>query len=110
MKIKERMFHKIIVPERMIFNTKVHKITGIAPQYIIKEYIVKTVDKKIDTVCLKSSHPNCDPNTKQFCIPHMLRQYKFNKESQKMLEFILGTFNLDDCYFKPWNDIRYMSL
>jgi len=110
MKIKEETINKILVPERMIYNGKVHKLTGLESKYIIKKYVVKTVNKKIDVVYLNSVHPNCDQNTKQFCMPNILRQHKFNKKTQLVIENILTTFNLDDCYFKPWSDISYIQL
>ena len=110
MKIKKETINKILVPEKMIYNRKVYKITGLESKYIIKKYTVKTVNGKIDSVYLDSLHPNCDPDTKQFCIPNILRQQKFNKKIQPILENIIITFNLDDCYFKPWGDISYIQL
>lgn len=110
MKIKEKTISKILVPERLVHNKRVCKITGLESKYIIKKYTVKIVNGKIDSVYLDSVHPNCDPNTKQFCIPNILRQQKFNKKTQPILENIIITFNLDDCYFKPWGDISYTQL
>ena len=110
MRIKEEIISKILVPERVIHNGKVYKLTNLGSKYIIKKYTVKTVNKKIDMVYLNSIHPNCDPNTNEFCIPNILRQHKFTKKTQRMLEQILTTFNLDDCYFKPWDDISYTQI
>lgn len=110
MKAGKKTITKMLIPEKMIYNGKVHQITGLESKYIIRQYVVKTIDKKIDTVYLNSVHPNCDQNTKQFCIPNILRNHKFNRESQLILENILITFNLDDCYFKPWNDISYVRI
>jgi hypothetical protein len=92
---------KMLIPKTAISDGKINVIKRVDPRYLIKGYVVETLNGYIDNVFVSSPHPNCDPNTNKFCIPNILRKRKFDKQTAKIIEMILITYNLDNCYFKP---------
>ena len=104
---KEVKIQKVIVPKRMIYRGILYRITDINRKYIIREYVVKLLNDKILFVYIDALHPNSDPTTNKFCIPHQLRQLNFNPETKKFLENTFNVFNVDNCYFTPWGEIKY---
>jgi len=107
MKIKNHSIMEVYVPKKLIFKNEIYEILNISPKFIINGYKVKTVNGKIDIVTLPCPHPNANPRTGEFCIPSNLRDLDLNKNTIKMIESMLSCFNLDDCYFTPWDEIEY---
>lgn len=110
MEIKNNTIRDVYVPNRLIFRHEVYQIIDIVRKFTIREYIIKTVDNKIDMVILNNPHPNANPQTGEFCIPNYLRSYEINKQSLQFIENMLRCFNLDSCYFTPWSEIEYRRL
>jgi len=110
MSIKEVETKKVIVPKKMIYRNSLFRITDIDPKYVIRKYTVRLVDGKIDSVYLDSIHPNSDPDTNEFCIPFELRNLPLNEQSIEYIEHMINIFNLDNCYFTPWGEIKYESI
>jgi hypothetical protein len=98
---------EIHVPQKLIFNKQIHNITNIDKKFITKDYKIKTVNGKIDTVTLNNPHPNADPRTGEFCIPNLLREWEINETSLNFIRSMICCFNLDDCYFTPWDELEY---
>jgi hypothetical protein len=96
-----------IRPRKLIFQNKLFNITQLAKKFDIVSYIVKTVNGKIDMVILNNPHPNAVPKTGEFCIPNNLRDHELNEVSKNMITSMLSCFNLDDCYFTPWDELKY---
>lgn len=96
-----------IRPRKLIFRNKLFNIKKLAKKYDIVSYIVKTVNGKVDMVILNNPHPNAIPKTGEFCIPNNLRQKELNEETKNMITSMLSCFNLDDCYFTPWDELEY---
>ncbi|MCK5617689.1 hypothetical protein KAR91_88310 [Candidatus Pacearchaeota archaeon] len=107
MKIQDIEIMEFIMPRKLIYKNDLYQITKLAKKFEIKGYIVKTVNDKIDMVILNNPHPNAIPRTGEFCIPNSLRRHKLTKESKSMIFSMLSCFNLDDCYFTPWDEIKY---
>jgi len=107
MEIKDHRIRRVHVPHKLIFRNQLHEIIDLNKKFVIKEFIVKTVDNKIDKVILNNPHPNAEPRTGSFCIPNSLREHDLNQNTIKMIESMLCCFNLDDCYFTPWDEIKY---
>lgn len=107
MEIKNHTVREVYVPYKLIFKNQIYEITDLDPKFVISEFVIKTVNDKIDQITIKNPHPNAHPRTGDFCIPHNLRQYEVNKNTIEMIENILCCFNLDDCYFTPWDEIKY---
>lgn len=99
-----------IIPRKLIFNNQIYKITKLDKKFQINGYVVKTVEGKIDMVILRSAHPNALPKTGEFCIPSTLRKHELNENTKKMIKNMLICYNLDDCYFTPWDEIDYEKL
>jgi len=110
MEIINHSINEFIIPRKLIFNQQLYKITSLNEKFNLKGYIVKTVDGKIDMVTLKNPHPNAHPKTGEFCIPSTLRKHEINDNTNKMIKNMLICFNLDDCYFTPWDEIQYEKL
>lgn len=107
MKILDIEITKFVTPKKLIYKNELYRITKLAKKFEIKNYIVKTINDKIDMVILNNPHPNAIPRTGEFCIPNSLRQHELTKESNSIIMSMLSCFNLDDCYFTPWDEIKY---
>ncbi len=107
MKIMNVEISEFIMPQKLIYKNELYRITQLAEKFEIKGYVVKTVDNKIDMVILNNPHPNAIPRTGEFCIPNNLRQHELTKETNSMIVSMLSCFNLDNCYFTPWDEIKY---
>jgi len=107
MEMKRRKIEEVIVPTRLIYKNDFYKILDYKDSYIIKGYTVVLVNDNIDEIIIHNLHPNANPKTGEFCIPHSLREFPFNEETKKMIYSMLSCFNLDDCFFTPWNEIKY---
>ena len=107
MKIEDHLIREVCGPYKLIFKNEIYEIINIDRKFIIKGFKIKTVDKKIDMVILKDPHPNANPRTGEFCIPESLRELPLNDSTLKMIKVMLCCFNLDDCYFTPWDEIEY---
>lgn len=105
--MNEIIVNRILVPSQMIYKKELYEICDIDNKYIIRKYKVLFDNKKIYEVFIDALHPNSNPSSGEFCIPNDLKQCDFDDISQSILENILITFNIDDCYFTPWGDIEY---
>lgn len=107
MEIKNNKVMTHISPRKLIFKNELYNITELSEKFEIKNYIVKTVNGKIDMVILNNPHPNANPRTGEFCIPSSLRKHELTENTKDMILSMLSCFNLDDCYFTPWDEIQY---
>lgn len=105
--IKDYLIREAHTPFKLIYKNQIHEITSIDRKFVIKGYTIKTVNDKIDTVTIKNPHPNANPRTGEFCIPNSLRKLKLDENTLNMINLMLCCFNLDDCYFTPWDEIKY---
>jgi len=105
--VERIVVEKVLVPKRMIRQNKLYEITSIDRKYVIKKYEVKLVNNKIDSITIDAPHPNTDPENKEFCIPVELRECAFSKEIKELIEHYITSFNLDYCYFLPWEKMQY---
>ena len=107
MEILNHKIEEYIKPRKLIFRNELYEITELAKKFEIVNFVVKTVNGKIDMVILNNPHPNAIPRTGEFCIPDNLRQHELTQNSRNMITSMLMCFNLDDCYFTPWDEIQY---
>jgi len=107
MEIKNHIVRQVNVPSKLIFRNEIYEILNLDRKFVIKGYEIKTVDNKIDTVTLKNPHPNANPRSGEFCIPNTLRKHKITDNTINMIDSMICCFNLDDCYFTPWDEIEY---
>jgi len=97
-----------LVPDTIIHKDKVFNITSVDPEFIINKYELIFNDNILKGVRLVNSrHPNCDPENGMFCLPEGIKDSIFTKEMYERLKYIMRTFNLDNCYFMPWDRCTY---
>ena len=109
MEIKRVKVEELVVPQRLIYKNEFYKITDYKDRYVTRGYTVVLVNEKIDELVISNVHPNANPKTGEFCIPHSLRKFPLGEETKKMIHSMLSCFNLDDCFFTPWNEIQYQK-
>lgn len=107
MNIEKLKVEKSIGPQKIIHNGDVYQIVNYPQKYFISDYKITLINGKIHNVYVNGKHPNAEPSTGKFCIPNDLRKVDFNKNVQKLLEIIIAQYNLNNCYFTPWNEIHY---
>jgi len=100
---------KIIVPSRIIYQRKLYKIIKIDKKYIIKGYIFTIINDRIISLMIKNLHPNAD-SSGEFCLNKEVKNISDIEKAKPLLEQMLSTFNLDDCYFTPFGEIEYQLI
>lgn len=109
MKFVTKVIEKTIIPQRLKYKGKLYKIVHVDKKYIIPCYEILLIDNKVDSIYLKKCiHPNCKPDTAEFCLPPEIRYHLFDKKVQIIIENTLITFNLEHAYFMPWGDVKYI--
>jgi hypothetical protein len=108
--IKDTLVRRVITPSKLIYRSEIYKIIDIHPKFIVKGFVVKTVNNRMDIITVSAPHPNVNPTTKHLCIPHRIRDLPLTDNTIIMIETILDCFNLDDCYFTPWDEIQYTKV
>ncbi len=102
------MIHKKIIPERIIYQNKIYKITKINPNYIIDIYtLFLNKNNQLIEVKLDADHCNADPYTDLFCLSSNIKFKKLSGDLIKTIESLIRTYNLNNCYFSPWKFIEY---
>lgn len=107
MKIQDIFIPGVFVPRKLVYKNEMYDISDLKKKFVVRGYTIKTVNGKIDMVSIKNPHPNANPKTGEFCIPHSLRKHEVNEKTKQIIEIMLCCFNLDDCYFTPWDEIKY---
>jgi hypothetical protein len=107
MEIRDKIFREIHIPYKLVHRNQIYEIVKLHDKFIVKGFIIKTVNDKIDMVIINNPHPNANPRTGELCIPNQLRRLKITKNTLNMIRTMLCCFNLDDCYFTPWDEIEY---
>jgi len=103
---EEIIIKKEIIPKIMYYQNKMYDIIFTDPSLIIKEYKIILNKLKIESLKLFNSHPNCNPNTNEFCLPNSVigKEFVYIKD---MINYLLSVYNLESCYFNPWGLIKY---
>ena len=106
--MSEIIVDKILVPHIIMYKNNVYYICDFHKKYIIRQYkVVINENEKIYKVFIDAAHPNANPQTSEFCISDQLKELAFDSFSQSVLENMLITFRIDDCYFTPWGEVSY---
>lgn len=108
--MKQYEIIKKLVPERMIHNNKIYRITKIDPNYIIDKYSVRVTDgkNKLISIKLDADHCNADPYTDLFCLSANVKYKVLSNDLIKLIENLIRTYNLNNCYFTPFNYIEFV--
>jgi hypothetical protein len=100
-----------IEPKKIICNQRCYNIEILNKKYIIKALNIYT-DKnnfisKIEII--DGEHPNCDPETKEFCIPENLKERKFDSIDFSLIEKMIGVFDFNSSFYMPWADFNIID-
>jgi hypothetical protein len=95
------IFIQKIIPNRVIEGKRAYHITHLDIMYHIDGFEVSLENSKVMNVRLFGFHPNCDPNTDNFCLPDFKKDVKFSSEYLKTIITNIETYYLDSSYFNP---------
>lgn len=98
---------RILVPNLLVYKKIPYKIEWVDKKYFIKKYSITTYKNKLLKLTLDTPHPNCHPTEHDFCLPENFIEMKIDDLNTKKLEILLKTFNLDNSYFRPWDELRF---
>jgi hypothetical protein len=87
---KVRIYGKLYSVEPRSEEVKIKKITLYLDRANRLTKVV--VDTKV--------HPNCDPRTKEFCLPEEVKKLEYNETLVKLVGSLLSVWNLDNCFAK----------
>ena len=122
--MKTVVINQDVVPNRIVFQNKVFKITNLPDYFIIKKpeiiYNDKTHSIKYINIGL-SHHPNSSnreniiPPQKlrsksEWCISNYFKDMNFTDERIPEIIKALKTWNYNSCYWKSWTLISYEEM
>ena len=105
----ETFFDLIIIPDKAIYRGNIYELQ-VSTNFIMKGFKVITMNDKIFEVYIRGKHPNANPRTREFCLPPVTYKLPINKDSENLIYNKLMCYNLDDCYYIPWNEIELNQL
>jgi len=101
-------FKSTIVPTRVKFNGQMKKLKRLDDKFIVRSYkLYLTQENELLKLVIDAPHPNSNPKNNEFCLAFDLVGRKVDKRTIPVIESLIKTFNLDDCYFQPWRDIYF---
>ena len=95
-----------IIPKTMYYRGKVFDIVRVDPSLIIKKYEINLKNSKIESIKLFNSHPNCNLDNSEFCLPSYIIGKEIS-EVKDLITYSLSVYNLENSYFMPWGLIKY---
>lgn len=107
--MKEFIYFKKIIPDRVIKNKNAYEITYLPPECIINGFCVTTVNNLVQKVHVFGIHPNVDLTTKEFCLPNHKLNTEYNDIYYDLLRMNFRTFYLDSAHFIP-NKLEYKKI
>jgi len=101
-------FKTTIIPDRVVYNGIVKKLLKVDDKFKIRGYkLYLTENDELTKLVIDTPHPNCNPKTGEFCISLNIKGREVNNLTIPVIESLLKTFNLDDCFYQPWRDIYF---
>ena len=108
---KTHIFITKLIPNRVILNKNVYRITHIDERYHMDGFSLTTENDKVLYVRVFGYHPNCDPDTDIFCLPDFKKDIYLTKEYLDLIISNIQTYYLDNCYFNPTGrKLRYEKM
>jgi hypothetical protein len=108
--VKAKAIDVNIVPNKLICNNSLYNISLNSDKYFIKRVIIlineNNIISKIMILDGDGIHPNCDPETKEFCLPDSIKCMELNDNTLEIIENTIKIFNFDSAFFQPWNDFN----
>jgi len=92
-------------------DKNVYNITFLDEQYYLDGFEISTENDKVMNVRVFGFHPNCDPNTDNFCLPDFKKGTFFTEDYLKLILTNIQTYYLDNCFFNPTGkQLRYEKM
>ena len=110
MESTEILVETIVRPRRMIYRWRQYKINSADDMFTISKYKIYVTRNKVCKVSIDAKHPNYDDNKDEFCLPSCIKGRIINDNLIQLIEDILETFNLDNCYYNVWGKIKYSKI
>lgn len=108
---KTHIFIKQIIPNRVIKDKNVYKIKYLNEIYYLDGFEVSTENDKVINVRVFGFHPNCDPDTDNFCLPDFKKGVYLTTEYLNLIITNIQTYYLDNSFFNPTGkDLRYEKM
>lgn len=98
---KTHIFINRIIPNRVIKNRNVHKITYISRMFHLDGFEISTENDKVLNIRVFGFHPNCDPETDNFCLPDFKKGSYLTSDYLNLIKSNIQTYYLDNCFFNP---------
>jgi hypothetical protein len=104
MSIKTITIEKKITPRIAIYKRDAFDILEVDPEFMINKYEITLKESKVVSLKLFALHPNCNPDTGEFCLgPDIIENQANEYLLEKVIPYTLSVYNLDSCYFRPKN-------
>lgn len=100
-----------IIPNRVIKDKNVFNITYLDEMFYLDGLEISTENDKVINVRVFGFHPNCDPNTDNFCLPDFKKGVFLTEDYLKLILTNIETYYLDNCFFNPTGkQLRYEKM
>lgn len=108
---KTHIYIKKIIPNRVIMNKNVYRITYISKMYHMDGFEISTENDKVSNIRIFGFHPNCDPETDIFCLPDFKKDVHLTDNYLNLIMSNIQTYYLDTCFFNPiGKNLRYEKM
>jgi hypothetical protein len=96
-----------IIPDKLIYNEEIHEIRRLDKSLWINGFeIYLDENRNIEKVVIDGEHPNADPDTKVLCLTDDIIGKPLENILIPMILSSIATYNLNHCYFRPWEKIK----
>lgn len=108
---KTHIFINQTIPNRVIRDKNVHEITYLDEMFHLDGFEISTENDKVMNVRVFGFHPNCDPNTDNFCLPDFKKGVLLTDKYLKLILTNIQTYYLDNCFYNPTGkQLRYKRM
>lgn len=107
MESTEILIKTTVKPKRMIYHGEPYKINSADDMFTITKYKIYVTKNKVYRLEINAKHPNYDDNSRKFCLPSCIKEKDISDKLIQLIEDVLSTFNLDNCYYSVWGKIKY---
>ncbi len=108
---KTHIFIQEIIPNRVIKNKNVYKITYLDKIYYLDGFEISTENDKVINVRVFGFHPNCHPETDNFCLPNFKKGVYLTSDYLNLIITNIQTYYLDQCFFnQTGKELRYEKM
>jgi hypothetical protein len=94
-------FNLKLTPAYIAQDRKWFRITYLDDKYILDGFNILIKKNKIKKIFLKGLHPNCNPESHEYCVDEKFINNEWNEENLSILTRSIQTYHLDNCYFRP---------